>query len=152
MTHALLVLTLAAAAAQADVEKEVRDAETRFNAAYAANDMKAYWEFYDEGVTQWWPEGRVTLPAYKQQWTKLLADGGKVLENTLSDMVVQVSPSGDAAVASYALRVVTRQPDGSVTKERAQETDVWFKRNGRWRVVHLNYQPRPEKPEEAPKP
>jgi ketosteroid isomerase-like protein len=150
MTPVLLALALAAAPETAAVEKEVSDMETRFNAAYAANDMKAYWEFYDDGLTQWWPEGRVTLEAYKQQWTKLLADGGKVLENTLSDMVVQVSPSGEAAVASYALRVVTRQPDGSVTKERAQETDVWFKRDGRWRIVHLNYHPRPEKPEEAP--
>jgi ketosteroid isomerase-like protein len=150
MTPVLLALVLAAASETAAVEKEVGDMETRFNAAYAANDMKAYWEFYDDGLTQWWPEGRVTLAAYKQQWTRLLADGGKVLENTLSDMVVQVSPSGEAAVASYALRVVTRQPDGSVTKERAQETDVWFKKDGRWRIAHLNYHPRPEKPEEAP--
>ena len=65
-------------------------------------------------------------------------------------MVIQVSPSGEAAVASYALRVVTRQPDGTVTKARAQETDVWFKTDGRWRIVHLNDQRRPEKPEEAP--
>jgi hypothetical protein len=91
MTHALLALALAAAPDASAVEKEVRDAEARFNAAYAANDMKAYWEFYDEGLTQWWPEGRVTLAAYRQQWTKLLADGGSA-ENTLGDMVVQVSP------------------------------------------------------------
>ena len=146
MLQAALSLLLVAAT---DVElkkaeAEVRDAEARFNAAYLANDMAAYWPFYDPSLTQWWPEGRVTLPAYQAQWTKLLKDGGKVLENELSDLVVQVAPSGDAAVASYAVRVVTRQPDGKVTKERVHETDVWFKKGGGWRVVHLHYSPRPE--------
>ena len=146
MLHAALSLLLLAAT---DVElkkaeAEVREAETRFNAAYLANDMAAYWPFYDPSLTQWWPEGRVTLPAYQAQWTKLLKDGGKVLENEISDLVVQVAPSGDAAVASYAIRVVTRQPDGKVTKERVHETDVWFKKGGAWRVVHLHYSPRPE--------
>jgi ketosteroid isomerase-like protein len=146
MLHAALALLLLAAT-DVDLKKaeaEVRDAVTRFNAAYLANDMAAYWPFYDPALTQWWPEGRVDLPAYKAQWTKLLEGGGKVLENDVSDLVVQVAPSGDAAVASYAIRVVTRQPDGKVTKERVHETDVWFKKGGTWRVVHLHYSPRPE--------
>ncbi len=129
-------------------EAEVREAVTRFNAAYLANDMPAYWPFYDDSLTQWWPEGRVDLKAYQEQWGKMLKDGGKVLENELSDLIVQVAPSGDGAVASYALRVVTRQPDGKVTRERAHETDVWFKRGGVWRVVHLHYSPRPEQAKE----
>jgi ketosteroid isomerase-like protein len=143
MIAALLVaLTLAGAAVPTAAEKEVRDAEARFNAAYAANDMAKYWPFYDAGLTQWWPDGRVDLAKYKADWTKLLADGGRVLQNDLSDMLVQVSPSGDAAVASYRARVVTRQPDGRVTTEDVQETDVWFKKDGAWRVVHLNFAPK----------
>ena len=142
---ALSLLLLAATDVELKkAEAEVREAEARFNAAYLANDMAAYWPFYDPSLTQWWPEGRVTLPAYQAQWTKLLKDGGKVLENEISDLVVQVAPSGDAAVASYAIRVVTRQPDGKVTKERVHETDVWFKKGGAWRVVHLHYSPKPE--------
>jgi ketosteroid isomerase-like protein len=137
------VVALLAAAPAVNVEQEVRDTEVRFNAAYAANDMPAYWAFYDEGLTQWWPDGRVDLPGYKKMWTKLLADGGKVLSNQLSDMRVSVSPSGDAAVASYKAEVETRQPDGTVTHEIAQETDVLFKKNGSWKVVHIHYDPKP---------
>lgn len=148
MLQAALALLLAAAPAAApDLQKaeaEVREAEKRFNAAYLANDMAAYWPFYDPALTQWFPDGRVDLKTYQAQWTKLLADGGRVLENELSDMVVQVGPSGDTAVASYAVRVVTRQPDGTLTRERVHETDVWFKRGGVWRVVHLHYSPKPE--------
>lgn len=139
-----LLLLAAPSPDLARAEAEVREAVTRFNAAYLANDMAAYWPFYDASLTQWWPEGRVDLEAYRGQWDKMLKDGGKVLENELSDLVVQVSPSGDAAVASYAVRVVTRQPDGTLSKERVHETDVWFKRGGVWRVVHLHYSPKPE--------
>jgi ketosteroid isomerase-like protein len=149
MLHAaaLSLVLLVAPAPAPDLKKaeaEVRETVQNFNAAYLANDMAKYWTFYDPSLTQWWPEGRVDLKTYQAQWTKMLADGGKVLENTISDLIVQVGPTGDAAVASYALRVVTRQPDGKITKERAQETDVYFKRDGAWRVVHLNYLPRPE--------
>jgi ketosteroid isomerase-like protein len=148
MLHVASALLLLAAPASdlTKAEAEVREAVTRFNAAYLANDMAAYWPFYDPSLTQWWPEGRVDLKAYQEQWTRLLKDGGKVLENEISDLVVQVSPSGDAAVASYAVRVVTRQPDGTLSKERVHETDVWFKRGGLWRVVHLHYSPRPDEP------
>lgn len=148
----LLVLALPVAGAP-DVKKaeaEVVDAEKRFNAAYLANDMAAYWPFYDPAVTMWLGDDPSTLAAYKEQWTKLLKGGGKVLENTLSDLAVRVGPSGDSAVASYTVHVVTRQPDGSVTKERARETDVWFKQSGAWKVVHLHYAPKPE--DATPKP
>ncbi|PYT34144.1 MAG: hypothetical protein DMF52_13645 [Acidobacteria bacterium] len=36
-----------------------------------------------------------------------------------------------------------RQPDGSLSASWHQETDVLFKRNGRWRVVHLHDSPAP---------
>jgi ketosteroid isomerase-like protein len=145
LSSALLLFALATPAPDVKkVEAEIADAERRFNAAYLANDMAAYWPFYDPSLTMWLGEDRTTLAAYQAQWTKLLKDGGKVLENTLTDMAVRVGPSGDTAVASYVVHVVTRQPDGSVTREIARETDVWFKRDGAWRVGHLHYAPKPE--------
>ena len=58
-------------------------------------------------------------------------------------MDVHASPSGDAAVATYSVAVKTRYPDGKVSDEAAQETDVWFKKDGRWRVVHVHYEAKP---------
>jgi ketosteroid isomerase-like protein len=146
----MMALPLAGAPDLKKAETQIRDAEQRFNAAYLANDMAAYWPFYDPSLTMWLGDDPSTLAAYKEQWTKLLKDGGKVLENTMSDLSVRVAPSGDSAVASYTVHVVTRQPDGSVTKERARETDVWFKQSGAWRVVHLHYAPKPD--DAKPKP
>jgi ketosteroid isomerase-like protein len=54
-------------------------------------------------------------------------------------MRVQMSPSGDAATATYAVDVVTRQADGKKTREKAWETDVWYKRDGKWKLVHVHY-------------
>ncbi|HQZ37975.1 MAG TPA: nuclear transport factor 2 family protein [Vicinamibacterales bacterium] len=47
-------------------------------------------------------------------------------------------PCGDSAVASYLLHVKTQSKSG-VSDDTYQETDVWFKRDGAWRVVFLHY-------------
>jgi ketosteroid isomerase-like protein len=149
----VLALTATTPTPATDIKKaeaDVADAEKRFNAAYLANDMSAYWPFYDPSLTMWLGEDRGTLASYQAQWTKLLKDGGKVLENSMTDLVVRVGPSADTAVASYVVHVVTRQPDGSVTRENARETDVWFKHDGAWRVGHLHYAPKPEAPGAKP--
>jgi ketosteroid isomerase-like protein len=55
------------------------------------------------------------------------------------DLVVQLSPAGDAAVASYRLDVETKGTDGASTRETLQETDVLFRGDAGWRIVHLHY-------------
>jgi len=62
-----------------------------------------------------------------------------VEKNTLSDLKVTVSPSGDAAVAAYRLEVHTRQPDGQITRDQSQESDTWFNYEGQWKIAHLHY-------------
>jgi ketosteroid isomerase-like protein len=59
-------------------------------------------------------------------------------------MHVRIDPSRDTAVASYLQRVKTRFAKGAVSDENFQESDVWFKRNGEWKVVHLHYSPVPK--------
>ena len=130
----------------AGVEKEIRDTVVRCNKAYADNALDVYFACYASDLTQWWPEGRMDLARYDKDWHKFVADGGRVKSANVSDLVIQVAPSGDAAVASYQLRVVTQQVDGTVTTENAHESDVLFRRAGKWKVVHLHWSPKPEKP------
>jgi ketosteroid isomerase-like protein len=56
-------------------------------------------------------------------------------------MHVQIGPGGDAAVASYLAHVKTRSEKGRVSDETFHETDVWFKHDGSWKIVHLHYSP-----------
>jgi ketosteroid isomerase-like protein len=140
-----IALTLPCAAQQSQVEKEIRNLEEKMNAVYAANDLPAYFAYYSSDFTQWLPEGRTDLPQYVKSWTEFIKSGGRIESGQISDMHVQIDPSGDTAVASYLLRVKTRSPKGEVTDEEFQESDVWFKRKGVWKVVHLHYSPAPKK-------
>jgi ketosteroid isomerase-like protein len=139
----LLIFPSASAGQEQNIEREIRELVLQFNADYESNNLEPYFAHYADDLTQWWPEGRVSLAQYKKQWQELIANGGGVEQNVVSDLQVQVGPSGDTAVASYQVDVVTRTPDGMRSKESAMETDVWFKRNGKWQIVHLHYDPRP---------
>ncbi|OLE66622.1 MAG: hypothetical protein AUG09_06535 [Acidobacteria bacterium 13_1_20CM_2_68_7] len=122
---------------------EVKDFTERFNRAYESNDLKAYWEFYADDMTQYWEEGRLDIADYRKYWEKQLADGTKILEVKWAEPAFHISPAGDAAVAAYRIYTRMRHPDGSVAASWHQETDVLFKRDGRWQVVHLHDSPAP---------
>lgn len=126
-----------AAAAEADVRKVIAD----YNAAYEKNDLDTYFKAFAPDLTQWFPSGRVDLPTYRADWTKTIQSGARNEKVEVRDLRVQVSPSADAAVATYILRVTFRTAKGQVSTEDNQETDVLFKRNGAWTIVHVNYAP-----------
>lgn len=136
-----VVLARPCSAQQSQTEKEIRGLEEKMNAVYAANDLPAYFAYYANDFTQWLPEGRTDLPQYEKMWGGFIKSGGRIEAEQISDMHVQVDPSGDTAVASYLLSVRTRSPKGEVTDKDYQESDVWFKRNQVWKVVHLHYSP-----------
>lgn len=129
-------------------EAEVRSFVETYNGYYGANDLDRYFATFDKGLTQWYPSGRVSLESYEKSWRPNIANGGGNAGVKIDDLVVQVGPSGDAAVATYILLVTPRVAGkASTTVERNQETDVLFKRDGQWKVVHVNYAPaRPPKP------
>jgi ketosteroid isomerase-like protein len=126
-------------------EEEVRALEQKVNADYEANDLPKYFSYYAADFTQYLPEGRSDLPAYKKEWTEYIGSGNRIVKVEISDMHIQVGPSGDTAVASYMLHVRTHLKDGKITDEDNQESDVLFKRNGEWKIVFLHYSPAPQK-------
>lgn len=147
---AVLALAAAAWAGQSresagDVEKEIAALEQKFNALYAANDLPAYFAFYAKDLTQFLPEGRTDLATYEKDWTAYIAAGNRTEAAEISDLRIQVGPSRDTAVASYLLHVKSRTVKGETTDEFFQESDVFFKRDGTWKIVHLHYSPAPKK-------
>lgn len=139
------LLLIKSQASSTNPEQEVRDVEKQANAAYEANDLQKYFSFYADDFTQYLPEGRSDLAAYKKEWSGYIGEGNRIQKVTLSDMHVQLGPSGDSAVASYIIHVQTKLKDGKVTDEDNQESDVLFKRNGQWKVVFLHYSAAPKK-------
>lgn len=141
LSSLLLLLGGGEAPSQA-TEKEIESLVVEFNQAYERNNLEKYFSYYAPDVTQWFESGRAGLADYRKSWTELIQGGGGVEKNELSDIRIQVSPGGEAAVATYVVDVVTRGVDGKRTREKAYETDVWFKRGGEWKIVHLHYNSR----------
>jgi ketosteroid isomerase-like protein len=142
MALALLMLPAGVAAQPpAAADQEVRAFIASYNAAYGRNDLDAYFRSFAPDLTQWFPSGRVDLPSYQASWRKYIGAGNRLEGVEVRDLQVQVGPSADTAVATYILRVTERSVKGEVSTEDNQETDVLFKRNGQWTIVHVNYAP-----------
>lgn len=123
----------------AEPEDEIRALVVEFNDAYLQNELDKYFDFYSDDATLWFNSGRSTLASYRNSWYKLIDSGGGVRKNTISDIRIQMSPSGDAAVATYQVEVQTEYPGNRLNSQQAHETDVWFKTADGWRVSHVHY-------------
>jgi len=120
-------------------ETEVRDAVEAFNTAYATNDVETYFGFYAEDATAFWYGERQVIATYYEEWTAMIDAGGGVEKNDISDLQVQIMPSGDVAVSTTFVDNRTRSPEGEVTEAKAFETDVWQKIDGEWKIVSLHF-------------
>ena len=98
---AFVLVLPTAAAASTDVEQEIKSLEAAVNDAYQANDLPKYFSYYADDFRGLFPEGVNSKSDYVKSWTAFIKSGGRIEKFTYTDLVVQVSPSGDAAVASY---------------------------------------------------
>jgi ketosteroid isomerase-like protein len=138
---ALVAVPLSPARAAADTattEQEIARLEQVWNDAYGANDLPKYFSYYSENPILVFYNKRTTLADYRKMWAE--ATKTEPVESAkVSDLKVQIDPTGDTATASYQLDVRTRHPDGKTTLEHAFETDVWSKLKGQWRVCAVHY-------------
>ncbi len=138
-----LVVALISFSAMAEhhnsVDAEVRDALNAFNAVYTSNNMEAYFSYYTADATLYFYGARQKVSVYREEWTEVIDAGGGVEMDELSDLQIQMMPSGDVAVATYFIDNRSRDTDGSTATIRAFETDVWQKIDDEWKVVSLHY-------------
>jgi ketosteroid isomerase-like protein len=139
---ALLMLGLAMPAS-AGPRGDILQLEQDFNAAYAANDLDKYFGYYSDDAILWFQDGRTDIPSYKKEWAGFIKSGGQIKAGTTSDMHIRFSPRADAAIASYLLHLKTQKADQTVADEIFQETDVWFKTAGGWKITHVHYSDAP---------
>ena len=120
-------------------ERQVLALEKSFNDAYAHNDLPRYFSYYSEDFRGLFPTGVTSKPEYVKSWTAYIKGGSKMVNFTWSDMAISASPSGDAAVASYHAVATAKEPGKPQTAEKYDETDVWFKLNGQFQLVVVQY-------------
>jgi ketosteroid isomerase-like protein len=135
----VLLLPATATAASAGVELQIRLLEAAVNDAYQANDLAKYFSYYADDFRGLFPEGVNSKSDYVKSWNAFIKSGGGIEKFTYTDLVVQVSQSGDAAVASYHAVARTKNPGKPPEDDKYDETDVWFHRDGAWKLVEVHY-------------
>lgn len=136
----ILFMPFSAMAEQPSEENaDLHAAIKAFDRAYATNDVEKYFSLYADDATAYFGDGRVDIAAYHKMWIELMAAGGGVELNTMSDLKVQIMPGGDTAIATSFVDNRTRAPDGTKSISKAFETDVWQKMDGQWKIVSLHY-------------
>ena len=60
-----------------------------------------------------------------------------------SDDAVLWFQNGRTDIPSYLLHLTTKKADQTVANEVFQETDVWFKTAGGWKISHVHYSDAP---------
>jgi ketosteroid isomerase-like protein len=135
---AACALALPAAAAPT-VESQITKLEAAVNDAYQANDLPKYFSYYADDFRGLFPDGVTSKAEYVKSWTAFIKSGGGIEKFTYSGLLVQVSPAGDAAVASYHAVARTKNPGKAAEDDKYDETDVWFKRPAGWKLVEVHY-------------
>jgi ketosteroid isomerase-like protein len=135
------------AIARAEVEVLVR----KVASAYSANDLKAYFSYFDDDIMIWnGPNARWVKQDYVTRWTKVVGEGGGVSSLSVDDLQLRVSPKGDAVIATFAMPVIGRKGGMPAAAEPTviyHMTESWFKRGGRWSMAHMHWSSRnPTKP------
>ena len=121
------------------VEAEVLRLVKEFNKAYATNQVDDYFGFYASNASLYYFGERQSLEGYNKEWHEMVAAGGAVQRNDISDVEVKVLNGESIAVVTYFVDNQTRSAEGELTTARAFETDVWQKVQGVWKIINLHY-------------
>jgi len=100
---------------------------------------EAYLSYYWDDALLFAVDGQMTLADLRREFVALLAAGGGPLSIDLppiDDIVISIG--GDAATTSFAWRARSRSTDGVDTDRSYYETDVWYQRNGIWKIVRMH--------------
>ena len=82
----------------AAVVAEVKKASEAFNTAYETNDVETYFDLYTDDAMLYFYGERWEVSAYYEYWKNMIAAGGGVEKNRISDIQIQVIPGGNTAI------------------------------------------------------
>ena len=66
------------------------------------------------------------------------AGGGPLTIDLPSAEDIAISSAGDAATTAFDWRARIRSADGIVSDRSYYETDVWYRRNGIWKIICMH--------------
>ena len=109
--------------------------------AYASGDLEAY-------LSSYWDDALAVIDGVPCDMAALRISMASYFESGAGPVSIDlpdpgysnVAPSADCVVTSFTWRERARTPAGEEQDMTYSESDVWVKREGRWRLVlaHLN--------------
>ena len=122
-----------------DTREELRQAIRRKDDAYRAGDIPGYLNAYAPDISVYFAGSLITFEEIRRLIDEQFAGGGKILDYQIADPDrILFNADGDAATVSYPWRERFRYGDGRVTDTEYYETNVWYRRDSKWRMVHLH--------------
>ena len=139
--------TVCSAQSTTDTDRAVRDGVRQLVQTYGANDLDTYFSIYAEDMTVMRAGGRWTHQGYHDLWTGRVERGGGNLTAQVEDLVVQVLPGGESAIATFRMPVESRFPEGTDPSLDPRivyyMTTVWALRNASWNIISVHWSVEP---------
>ena len=126
--------------------EELRGILRRLPEIYRAGDIPGYLAHYAPDISAYY-SGTLMNSDEARKFIKSLFEGdGKTLDFQMGGPQIQFSESEDAAIVRYPWRERFLYGDGRVTDTEYYETDVWYRRDGAWKIAHVHQSTTKEHP------
>jgi ketosteroid isomerase-like protein len=132
-------VSAAPSAAQAAIIAAIGGIQRKRIEAWMRRDADAYLSFYWDDAVIFAVDKRTSIAEFRRWMVALFAAGGGSLTMELPPVDdIAISSSGDAAVASFIFRTRFRSAEGIEADETNYETNVWYRRDGVWKIIGLH--------------
>lgn len=128
------LVCLAAIAAHADLDHDVRCREIGFSQSAESRDMQAFRSFIDADARFVSSEVYRGVDAVATAWTVFFTEPGPAIK--WRPQIVEVLDNGTLALSRGPYRVVSQDADGNVVESWGTFNSIWrINDDGQWRVV-----------------
>lgn len=121
-----------------DKADELRGILRRLLDIYRSGNVEGYLFYYAPDLSANYSGVFMRSDEARKFLRSLFKGNGKTLEFIVGEFQMQFSENNDAAVISYPWREKFQFGDGRITDTEYYETDVWFCRNGEWKIANVH--------------
>src|SRR5262245_20359101 len=119
--------------------REIRSLHEQRGKVWLERRADDYLRFYWDDAALFIFDHSLTLEDMRNWLVPFFANGGGPIAVEIPPVRdILLSESGDAATTSYQWKTRSRNAEGVVFDRVNFETDVWYRRNGIWRVIYAH--------------
>jgi ketosteroid isomerase-like protein len=107
--------------------------------AWLRRDFEGYLSCYWDDAILFTVDERITVAELRRKLVLLLEAGGGPLELNLPPPAdIMVSSEADAITTGYEWSARSQSEDGVVFDRSYHETNVWYRRDGIWKIIRMH--------------